>query len=220
MLDIILATRDIYFEKALREVFGTVSSRIRYIEDAISDRRRVQSGRSFRYYFVFCDDEYTDIVRILFTGEACCILNKSMLNLRAAGGVLTLEERRAVLNRYYRGLSIAEITEETGQNDKTVYGHLRRALQRSGFRKGRFIKGREAAGIQVLNNVSYIVISVLLLLFFCCICDEWLRIKHELVIIRTGCLYMKITKAAFIFALSVWSVAVICLLLFVLIVLG
>ncbi|MGH0311988.1 sigma factor-like helix-turn-helix DNA-binding protein [Escherichia coli] len=81
-----------------------------------------------------------------FTGEACCILNKSMLNLRAAGGVLTLEERRAVLNRYYRGLSIAEITEETGQNDKTVYGHLRRALQRSGFRKGRFIKGREAAG--------------------------------------------------------------------------
>ncbi len=88
-----------------------------------------------------------------------------MLNLRAAGGVLTLEERRAVLNRYYRGLSIAEITEETGQNDKTVYGHLRRALQRSGFRKGRFIKG-EAAGIQVLNNVSYIVISVLLLLFF------------------------------------------------------
>ncbi|EGO8369985.1 sigma-70 family RNA polymerase sigma factor, partial [Escherichia coli] len=52
MLDIILATRDIYFEKALREVFGTVSSRIRYIEDAISDRRRVQSGRSFRYYFV------------------------------------------------------------------------------------------------------------------------------------------------------------------------
>ncbi len=49
-----------------------------------------------------------------FTGEACCILNKSMLNLRAAGGVLTLEERRAVLNRYYRGLSIAEITEETG----------------------------------------------------------------------------------------------------------
>ncbi|MDA2820802.1 sigma-70 family RNA polymerase sigma factor, partial [Escherichia coli] len=67
--------------------------------------------------------------------------NKSMLNLRAAGGVLTLEERRAVLNRYYRGLSIAEITEETGQN-----GHLRRALQRSGFRKGRFIKGREAAG--------------------------------------------------------------------------
>ncbi|EFO2842404.1 sigma-70 family RNA polymerase sigma factor, partial [Escherichia coli] len=34
----------------------------------------------------------------------------------------------------------------TGQNDKTVYGHLRRALQRSGFRKGRFIKGREAAG--------------------------------------------------------------------------
>ncbi|RXA94044.1 sigma-70 family RNA polymerase sigma factor, partial [Escherichia coli] len=43
-----------------------------------------------------------------------------MLNLRAAGGVLTLEERRAVLNRYYRGLSIAEITEETGQNDKTV----------------------------------------------------------------------------------------------------
>ena len=53
---------------------------------------------------------------------------------------------RAVLNRYYRGLSIAEITEETGQNDKTVYGHLRRALQRSGFRKGRFIKGREAAG--------------------------------------------------------------------------
>ncbi|MFB3451424.1 hypothetical protein ACE16J_26610, partial [Escherichia coli] len=37
-------------------------------------------------------DEYTDIVRILFTGEACCILNKSMLNLRAAGGVLTLEE--------------------------------------------------------------------------------------------------------------------------------
>ncbi|TIJ31515.1 sigma-70 family RNA polymerase sigma factor, partial [Escherichia coli] len=37
---------------------------------------------------------------------------------------------RAVLNRYYRGLSIAEITEETGQNDKTVYGHLRRALQR------------------------------------------------------------------------------------------
>ncbi|HFV2289139.1 TPA: sigma-70 family RNA polymerase sigma factor, partial [Escherichia coli] len=120
MLDIILATRDIYFEKALREIFGTVSSRIRYIEDAISDRRRVQSGRSFRYYFVFCDDEYTDIVRILFTGEACCILNKSMLNLRAAGGVLTLEERRAVLNRYYRGLSIAEITEETGQNDKTV----------------------------------------------------------------------------------------------------
>ncbi|HFV1460606.1 TPA: sigma-70 family RNA polymerase sigma factor, partial [Escherichia coli] len=102
MLDIILATRDIYFEKALREIFGTVSSRIRYIEDAISDRRRVQSGRSFRYYFVFCDDEYTDIVRILFTGEACCILNKSMLNLRAAGGVLTLEERRAVLNRYYR----------------------------------------------------------------------------------------------------------------------
>ncbi|EMV2419686.1 sigma factor-like helix-turn-helix DNA-binding protein [Escherichia coli] len=146
MLDIILATRDIYFEKALREIFGTVSSRIRYIEDAISDRRRVQSGRLFRYYFVFCDDEYTDIVRILFTGEACCILNKSMLNLRAAGGVLTLEERRAVLNRYYRGLSIAEITEETGQNDKTVYGHLRRALQRSGFRKGRFIKGREAAG--------------------------------------------------------------------------
>ncbi|WP_274803249.1 hypothetical protein, partial [Escherichia coli] len=55
---------------------------------------------------------------------------------------------------------------------------------------------------------------------FCCICDEWLRIKHELVIIRTGCLYMKITKAAFIFALSVWSVAVICLLLFVLVVLG
>ncbi|EIK8074199.1 sigma-70 family RNA polymerase sigma factor [Escherichia coli] len=106
----------------------------------------MQSGRSFRYYFVLCDDEYTDIVRILFTGEACCILNKSMLNLRAAGGVLTLEERRAVLNRYYRGLSIAEITEETGQNDKTVYGHLRRALQRSGFRKGRFIKGREAAG--------------------------------------------------------------------------
>ncbi|HFN5568060.1 TPA: sigma-70 family RNA polymerase sigma factor [Escherichia coli] len=50
------------------------------------------------------------------------------------------------MNRYYRGLSIAEITEETGQNDKTVYGHLRRALQRSGFRKGRFIKGREAAG--------------------------------------------------------------------------
>ncbi|MCQ7837601.1 hypothetical protein NP227_23465, partial [Salmonella enterica] len=97
-------------------------------------------------YFVFCDDEYTDIVRILFTGEACCILNKSMLNLRAAGGVLTLEERRAVLNRYYRGLSIAEITEETGQNDKTVYGHLRRALQRSGFRKGRFIKGREVTG--------------------------------------------------------------------------
>ncbi|MBM2973655.1 sigma-70 region 4 domain-containing protein [Escherichia coli] len=42
---------------------------------------------------------------------------------------MTLEERRAVLNRYYRGLSIAEITEETGQNDKTVYGHLRRALQ-------------------------------------------------------------------------------------------
>ncbi|MCZ5739826.1 hypothetical protein O5290_25150 [Escherichia coli] len=84
MLDIILATRDIYFEKALREIFGTVSSRIRYIEDAISDRRRVQSGRSFRYYFVFCDDEYTDIVRILFTGEACCILNKSMLNLRAS----------------------------------------------------------------------------------------------------------------------------------------
>ncbi|EIR0220803.1 sigma-70 family RNA polymerase sigma factor [Escherichia coli] len=69
-----------------------------------------------------------------------------MLNLRAAGGVLTLEERRALLNRYYRGLSIAEITEETGQNDKTVYGHLRRALQRSGFRKGRFIKGREVAG--------------------------------------------------------------------------
>ncbi|EFB9938766.1 sigma-70 family RNA polymerase sigma factor, partial [Escherichia coli] len=34
MLDIILATRDIYFEKALREIFGTVSSRIRYIEDA------------------------------------------------------------------------------------------------------------------------------------------------------------------------------------------
>ncbi len=100
MLDIILATRDIYFEKALREIFGIVSSRIRYIEDAISDRRRVQSGRSFRYYFVFCDDEYTDIVRILFTGEACCILNKSMLNLRAAGGVLTLEERRAVLNRW------------------------------------------------------------------------------------------------------------------------
>ncbi|RYA90378.1 sigma-70 family RNA polymerase sigma factor, partial [Enterobacter cloacae complex sp. 742-ADZ3-9B] len=31
-------------------------------------------------------------------------------------------------------------------NDKTVYGHLRRALQRSGFRKGRFIKGREVAG--------------------------------------------------------------------------
>lgn len=31
---------------------------------------------------------------------------------------------------------------------------------------------------------------------------------------------MKITKAAFILALSVWSVAVICLLLFVLIVLG
>ncbi|EFO2884600.1 sigma-70 family RNA polymerase sigma factor, partial [Escherichia coli] len=28
MLDIILATRDIYFEKALREIFGTVSSRI------------------------------------------------------------------------------------------------------------------------------------------------------------------------------------------------
>ncbi|MDA5570840.1 hypothetical protein PIG48_28455, partial [Escherichia coli] len=48
MLDIILATRDIYFEKALREVFGTVSSRIRYIEDAISDRRRVQSGCVFR----------------------------------------------------------------------------------------------------------------------------------------------------------------------------
>ncbi|MFN2052076.1 hypothetical protein ACK2GJ_10635, partial [Escherichia coli] len=45
MLDIILATRDIYFEKALREIFGIVSSRIRYIEDAISDRRRVQSGR-------------------------------------------------------------------------------------------------------------------------------------------------------------------------------
>ena len=31
---------------------------------------------------------------------------------------------------------------------------------------------------------------------------------------------MKITKAAFIFALSVWSVAVICLLLFVLVVMG
>ncbi|HBT4579660.1 TPA: sigma-70 family RNA polymerase sigma factor [Klebsiella pneumoniae] len=69
-----------------------------------------------------------------------------MLNQRLSGGVLTQEERRAVLNRYYRGLSIAEITEETGQNDKTVYGHLCRARQKSGFRKGRFIKGREAAG--------------------------------------------------------------------------
>ncbi len=37
----------------------------------------------------------------------------------------------------------------------------------SGLDSGRaFYKGREAAGIQVLNNVSYIVISVLLLLFF------------------------------------------------------
>lgn len=68
-----------------------------------------------------------------------------MLNLRAAGGVLTLEERRAVLNRYYRGLSIAEITEETGQNDKTVYGHLRRTAA-VWIPEGAFYKGERSGG--------------------------------------------------------------------------
>jgi RNA polymerase sigma-70 factor (ECF subfamily) len=79
--------------------------------------------------------------------EAAIIRDEEYRQLREALGMLPLEQREALVLRYYADLTVPEIARVTGQREGTVKSRLSRALGRL----GKILRNDEAAGEEVIS---------------------------------------------------------------------